>query len=230
MKRAVIMLFIIITMSINADTLLYILSGQSNMNKVDTNAFRKVVSASFPDDEVLVVKLSKSGRPIRDWDESWTASDGTIGKRQGKLYKMLMNQVEPLITDKTIDVATFVWMQGEADARQGHGDVYENSLRKLIAEIKKDSKSKNFNFVIGRLSDYGDNKPEERPDWLKIKEIQMRVADEVPNGKWVDTDDLNGSHNGLHYNSEGYRILTQRFAEASVELTKNSLRQVKNTQ
>ena len=52
------------------------------------------------------------------------------------------------------------------------------------------------------------------------KLVQVKLAEEDPRGEWVDTDDLNGNKNGLHYNKEGYKTLGTRFAEKAIALVK----------
>jgi hypothetical protein len=50
----------------------------------------------------------------------------------------------------------------------------------------------------------------------------MEVADADPRGAWVDTDDLNGDKNSVHYTRQGYKGLGSRFARKAVELIKKS--------
>ncbi len=78
--------------------------------------------------------------------------------------------------------------------------------------------------VIGRLSDWGMDNPE----WVKVREAQVKVANEDPRAAWVDTDDCNnlvkdGEHiDGLHYSKEGYAEFGKRLAQAAVKLAKSS--------
>lgn len=51
-----------------------------------------------------------------------------------------------------------------------------------------------------------------------MRSAQEKIASEDPLAAWVDTDDLNGAQNGLHYNKDGYLELGRRFAAKSVEL------------
>ena len=219
----IIAVFAIPSMAAEKKTYLFILCGQSNMNKIDPASFKNIVQKAFPGDEIIVVKDSQSGNPIRSWLEEWKTVDGKQfkmagGKRQGKLYDRLMGMVKPAIKDKKLDSVTFVWMQGEADAKE-YGREYEGALKALMAKIKKDINQAEMNFVLGRISDYG-IKDKERPYWNMIREVQVKVAEADPRGEWVDTDDLNGPANGLHYDGNGVIKLTERFAEKSVKLVK----------
>ena len=75
------------------------------------------------------------------------------------------------------------------------------------------------NVVIGRLSDCMNKNPG-KSHWMEVRKAQVEVAEKDPRGAWVDTDDLNGPKDGLHYNKEGYAELGKRFAEKAVELVK----------
>lgn len=53
-----------------------------------------------------------------------------------------------------------------------------------------------------------------------VRKAQVDVADSSDRFTWVDTDDLNGKTNGLHYTAEGYKELGKRFAEKAIALVK----------
>ncbi|MDT8388888.1 MAG: sialate O-acetylesterase [Lentisphaeria bacterium] len=135
-----------------------------------------------------------------------------------------MAKVNADIQGQTIQTVTFVWMQGERDAKEKHGDVYEASFKGLITQLEKDLGRKNINFVIGRLSDFDmDNK--RYPHWTMVRDVQVKLAEDSPRGAWVDTDDLNDKpskdgtvRDDLHYSKDGYKTLGKRFADAAITL------------
>jgi hypothetical protein len=197
---------------------LFILSGQSNMAGLNPKAsFTPAVKKAFADDEVIVVKDAVGGMPIRSWYREWKSAGGNKPKSNGKLYKRLMNKVNAAIKDKTLTSVTFVWMQGERDAREKHGKVYADSLKGLIKQVRDDMKREDVGAVIGRLSDF-DMANERYPHWTIVREAQVKVAEEDPLCEWVDTDDLNGEKNALHYDRPGYKKLGKRFAEKAIAL------------
>jgi hypothetical protein len=208
---------------------LFILSGQSNMAGLDPDiSFTPTVEAAFGKDNVIVVKSAQGGQPIRRWYKKWKPAEGDLPKATGDLYDVLMKKVNEAIKGEKPTTVTFVWMQGERDAREKHGEVYAASLKGLIDQLAADLGRKDVNFVIGRLSDF-DMGNTKYPDWTRVREAQVEVADADPRGAWVDTDDLNDGKNkrgrqikdDLHYSVEGYRTLGKRFAEKSIELIKN---------
>lgn len=185
---------------------LFILSGQSNMQgHRPEEAFTPVVELEFGKENVIVVQDAQGGQPIQRWYKDWKSPDGEAPKSTGDLYDRLMAKVKPAIEGKEIATVTFFWMQGEKDARMKWGDVYEDSLRGLHKQ----------------LSDYAGK---EYPDWEKIREIQVKVADSDPTFAWVDTDDLNDGKNrggkdisnDLHFSGEGYKTFGKRMAEAAI--------------
>ncbi len=195
---------------------LFILSGQSNMAGLNPAiSFTPTVTEGLPDGEVIVAKSAQGGQPIRRWYKEWKSADGVKPEKTGDLYDRLMTVVKKAVGDKKPTTITFVWMQGERDAKESHGDVYAASMKGLIEQLRTDLDHKDMSFVIGRLSDCL-----KTPHWEKVREAQVEVAKADPLGEWVDTDDLNGEKDGLHYNKEGYKELGKRFADKALEQVK----------
>lgn len=205
-----------------AKTHLIVLSGQSNMAGLDPKiSFNPAVRNALAGDEVIIVKHARGGQPIRRWYKNWKPAKGGKPSADGKLYDQLMARVKKAVGKRKPDTVTLVWMQGERDAKERHGTVYQASLKGLIDQFSNDLGRKDVNFVIGRLSDIhvGSKRV---PHWDIVRKAQVDVAKSSPRGAWVDTDDLNGPKNGLHYTKEGYKILGTRFAKKAIDLIKKS--------
>ena len=207
---------------------LFILSGQSNMAGLDPNiSFTPSVEAEFGKEKVTVVKYARGGQPIRCWYKQWKPLNGEVPNGNGRLYNALMKKINEASEGKDFSSVTFVWMQGERDAKEKHGEVYAASMRGLIKQLTQDLGRKEINFVLGRLSDF-DMEDKKYQHWTMIRKAQVEVAESSPLGTWVNTDDLNEGKdkrgktlkNDLHYSIEGYKILGKRFAEKSIELIK----------
>ncbi len=198
---------------------LFILSGQSNMAGLPPQvSFTPTVEQAFADDEVIVVKSAQGGQPIRQWYKKWKPAEGPAPEKVGALYDRLMTAVNAAIEGKELDTISFVWMQGERDAKEGHSTVYAASMKGLIDQLRTDMKRDDITVVIGRLSDCLKN----HEHWDGVRAAQVAVAEEDPLGDWVDTDDLNGPNDGLHYNKAGYEELGKRFAEKTIALLKKA--------
>ncbi len=203
-------------------THLFILSGQSNMAGLDPSvSFTPTVARAFAGDEVIVVKDAQGGQPIRRWWKEWKPAAGTEPKATGDLYDRLLAKVKSSVGDRKPTTISFVWMQGERDAREKHGDVYRASLEGLVAQLRGDLGREDVQVVIGRLSDF-DNENERYPHWTRVREAQTAFAETNPRYGWIDTDDLNGPKDELHYTKKGYRTLGRRFAQKVVELVEKN--------
>ncbi|RKN81598.1 sialate O-acetylesterase [Ulvibacterium marinum] len=208
---------------------LFILSGQSNMvGLLPEESFTPVIQARFGKDNVIVVKDAHGGQPIRRWYKDWKPLQGNEPKAQPDLYDSLWTKTNTAIQKEKIATVTFIWMQGERDAREKLGDVYEESLIGLYDQLSADLKRNDLNFIIGRLSDF-DIQNEKYPHWTLIRDIQVKVAESNPRFGWIDTDDLNDGYNkngkeirnDLHMSEEGYIEMGKRFAEQAILLVKD---------
>jgi hypothetical protein len=206
---------------------LFILSGQSNMTRLKPeSSFIPALEAAFPGDEILVVKAAFDGTPIRVWCKDWKAPEGWQAlpdeKKEswGLAYDILMGEVRARRQARRPATATFVWMQGEADALGARGAsetsaTYLQNLQGLIARMRTDLGRPDMTFVIGRLSGYrkGD------AAWDRVRAAQEKAASDDPLGAWIDTDALNGPKNDdIHMTEEGYVEMGKRFAAKAVEL------------
>ncbi len=207
---------------------LFILSGQSNMQGLrPEESFTPAVEEAFGKANVIVVKDAQGGQPIRRWYKGWNnLSDRSAKAEQiGDLYDRIMQKVTAATKNQQIQSVTLIWMQGERDAREQHGDVYAECLKGLRKQICDDLDRKEINLVIGRLSDFDMNNKRYR-HWTKIRQVQVDFADSNVRTEWVDTDDLNDGknrqgkniENDLHYSAEGYKVLGDRFAEKAIWL------------
>jgi hypothetical protein len=200
---------------------LFILSGQSNMARFDPAvSFIPALKQAFPKDELIVVKSAQGGQPIRRWYKGWKAPEGVRVKKGeiGDLHDVLVQKVREAARGKKIDTVTFVWMQGEADAKRGTAAAYEESLRGLIKQLRADLQRPDLTVVIGRLSEFkkGD------AGWDVVRAAQVKVADADPLARWVDTDNIDGGRVALHHTQHGYAEMGRRFAAKSIELLTRS--------
>jgi hypothetical protein len=210
------------------DKHLFILSGQSNMQRLDhKKSFEPEVVAAFGKHSVTVVKGAKKGQPIRRWYKNWKPEKGNSPAASGDLYDSLMKSVKEATKGKKFATVTFIWMQGERDAKERHGMVYAASLKGLKSQLAKDLVRDDIHFVIGRLNDF-DLEDKNYSHWSLVRNAQVKVADADPLGAWVNTDDLNDLklaggkvRNDIHCTEAGYQILGKRFADKAIELINN---------
>ena len=194
---------------------LFILSGQSNMAGLDEKAtLIPTIEEAFAEDELIFVKFSKGGQPIRYWYKEWKSADPEFTEEANKLgmhYDKLMKMVKEATKDKELDSVSFMWMQGEKDAKSGQSAVYAESLVGLIKQFRDDLQRQDMTFVIGRINTH--LKGEE--GWDEVRLAQQKVAEADPKGDWIDLDPLG---KGLHYKSDGYKKMGTMFAEKTISL------------
>jgi hypothetical protein len=170
-----------------------------------------VVARALPSSNVVIIKDAEGGQPIRRWFRQWRSARGESGR--GDLYERLWAKVDAVLRKTRPATITFVWAQGETDARPGFAGQYEASLRGLLRQLKTDLRRDDVNVVIARLNTFkaGD------PSWDAVRRAQVQVAQDEPYTAWVDTDDLPQSSQA-HYSDAGYRALGERLAAASLQL------------
>jgi len=207
---------------------LFVLSGQSNMAGLKPEeSFIPVLTQALGKDNIIVVRYALGSQPIRRWYKNWKPLTSDEPKADPVLYDSLMKRVYPVIKEEKVATVTFIWMQGERDAREKFGDVYEKSLQGLYQQLSNDLNRNDVNFIIGRLSDF-DMANEKYLHWTMIRDIQVKVAESNPRFGWIDTDDLNDGvsregkniKNDLHMSAEGYIMMGKRFAEKAIQLIK----------
>ena len=192
-------------------------------------SFIPEVEKAFGKDHVLVVKDALGGQPIRRWYIDWESADGIRPESTGDLYQRLMDKVRAVTVGKEIQTITFIWMQGERDAKEEYGKVYRASLEGLLKQLSSDLKRDDVNVVIGRLSDF-DMEDKKYHHWTLVREQQAAFVRDGLRRALVDTDDLNDGVNrrgkeirdDLHYSASGYVELGKRFAKESIQLIKDS--------
>jgi len=205
---------------------LFILSGQSNMARFNEKAtFVPAIEAEFGKENVTIVKDAQGGQPIQRWYQKWEGP-GNDKNKNGDLYDRLMGKVNLAMKDQNFDTVTFLWMQGEANAKNPDlAKPYEQALKGVYEQLCRDLKRDDIFFVIGRISDFGVNDSNEKfKAWGEIRAMQEAIAASDPRCTWVNTDDLNDGIykgkpqvNGLHYTKEGYELFGKRLAEAAIK-------------
>lgn len=205
---------------------LFILSGQSNMQGLDPEiSFVPTVAERYGAENVIVVHDALGGQPIRRWDKSWKATGEQNPDQIGDLYDQLMSKVATAIEGQSLASVSFLWMQGERDAREALSDLYTDSFKRVVGQLEKDLSRDDINVVYGRLSDF-DLSNKTYPHWTRMRELQVALAESEPRMSWVDTDDLNDGVNkrgatikdDLHYSVSGYKEFGSRLANAAIAL------------
>ncbi len=171
-------------------------------------SFTPTVSEGLAPAKVLVAKSALGGQSIDQWYDH-TRKDQKIGP----LFISLMNEVNRVIADHSIESITFVWMQGESDANRTKFKNYQQNFTGLLNSLEK-ALGRKFGIVIGRINDH-------RNDgyWNRMRNLQMSQIRDKKKLPWVNQDDLNGPSNDLHLPPEGYEELGRRFGKECLAMS-----------
>jgi len=189
------------------------------------SSFLPELKKLLPDDTIHHVKFAQGGQPIRKWVENFDeiAKKNKLPAKNdpGEFYDRTVQAAKKGMADGKPKAIVFLWMQGERDAKENLSAAYEESMKTLIANLRKDLDAPDMRFVIGRLSDHLTSE-----HWEAVRAAQVKVATDDPLGSWVDTDDTNNKEKGgkefndLHYTKVGYDLFGQRLARQAVRLIK----------
>ncbi|NND97749.1 MAG: acetyl xylan esterase [Pirellulaceae bacterium] len=218
-----------------AETHLFILSGQSNMaglKEERANSFLSELAKLLPDADIQYIKVARGGQPIRLWVDQWDAI-AKKHKLQPKndtptFYQPILQAYRKKVSyDNKPASVTFLWMQGEKDAKTKLDSAYEDSLKQLIANLRRDLDVPDMNIVIGRISDHSPGAAF-HASWQNVRQAHVSVAKGDAHGAWVDTDDCNDKVkkgkpvNDLHYTPDGYDLFGRRLARQAVHLIRGT--------
>lgn len=158
---------------------------------------------------VAEVKYAETGTDLDYW---WDPDE------PNRTYDRMMDRVDNALaalalaySDRTVYVAGFFWMQGEADAvnfPDGIALAYEANLTHFIERVRADFGDPDLPFVLGQI--LGGHH-----EAGIVRAAQASVAAQVPNVRLVLTDDLpHETRQGLHFTSAGIYTLGERFGTA----------------
>lgn len=168
----------------------------------------------MPGTDIRLIKYAASGTALHD---DWSPVV------KGAQYRRFMETANAALkdlrhSDTDFEIAAMLWFQGESDALEGQGDVYERNLIDFIAHMRQQFEMPNMPFVIARVLSYYGRK---NGHAQIVREAQVRVAASDPYSAWFDTDDspiIDPVNNPAHYNAEGNLINGRRFAAACKSL------------
>ena len=166
---------------------------------------------AYPKANIALIKWSYGATGLAD---NWNP-DGT-GDCYEKFKQTVLTQMEALKEKYDPVIIGMIWMQGENDASYpDQAKEYEKNLRHFFERVKIDLNCPGIKIVIGRISD-----SEAWPYRNIVRPAQQKIAEEMPNTAWIDTDDLT-RRDRFHYDTQGQLILGERFSKAMIELLKN---------
>jgi hypothetical protein len=118
-------------------------------------------------------------------------------------------------------IKAVLWHQGEGDANEHDIPHYKNRLSRLFKNFRTSVGTEDLPILVGELGTFSKN----NENWMKINEQMKLYASTDSNTKIIPTSDLNHNGDKVHFNSEGQRLLGQRFAEEYIRHSNNQTEQ-----
>lgn len=230
------MLFLLAATTANAaePNHLFILSGQSNMERWDPDKkFVPTLKKELKKQDFWIVKVAHGGKAIHNWVDDYDAIAREAGvnkipKTHGAPYfdEILKKVREGEKEHGKPTTVTLVWAQGEADARRGQAAAYRPAFVSLVGRLQRELAVDHVNVVVSRLSDWEPSAEAAQEGWATVRRVHWTYGTKEPHAAWVDADDLNnlGSKKkpveDIHYSKKGYKILAQRLARQAAALAR----------
>ena len=99
----------------------------------------------------------------------------------GELYHYALADLMPF------SLSGVIWYQGESNAREAEGRIYERQLRALIKKWREDFKDGELPFVVVQLPEFA--RPASKTGWAMVQQAQQSVEDTVENVARVQSRD-----------------------------------------
>jgi hypothetical protein len=166
-------------------------------------SFGKTIVNHIPDSiSILLIPTAVGGSSISQW----------IGDSLHRNVKLLTNFKERVkIAEKFGIIKGILWHQGENDANKTDLPDYKNRLVELFLKFREIVNNKELPIIIGELGAYSNDQY-----WLKIND-QINLYSLIDsNSIVISTNDLKDKGDKVHFNSEGQRLLGQRFANGYI--------------
>lgn len=156
---------------------------------------------------ILLIPTAVGGSSIGQW----------LGDSLHRNVKLLTNFREKMAFAKTKgNVKGILWHQGESDANVQLIPQYQDNLKKLFGIFRSYAGDEKLPVILGELGAYS-----KTPDnWNAINNsIKAYVASD-PYTELISTNDLKHKGDYIHFDSEGQRLMGQRYAEAYLKVNK----------
>ena len=156
---------------------------------------------------ILIIPTAVGGSSSRQWL-------GDSVHRKVQLLTNFRQKIEFARTQGTIK--GILWHQGESDANTKAIPLYKDNLKTLFSIFRNYAGNDKLPILMGELGTYSKSPNE----WNTINELIKQYVASDPNAYLISTADLKHKGDFIHFNSEGQRLMGQRFAETYLKSIK----------
>jgi hypothetical protein len=168
-------------------------------------AFGVDIASAWRESEIGLIPAAVGGSSIRSWEPG--AMDGPTKTHP---YDDAIVRAKAALASGRL--AGILWLQGETDSNaQGPAD-YEQRLRAVIANMRRDLDAPDVPFLIGQMGRFA-----EKP-WTvhrtRVDSIHQLVARTTSRSAFVRTDGLKHRGDTTHYDTPSVREIGHRYAKS----------------
>lgn len=165
-------------------------------------SFGKKLLAKIPSDiTILLLPTAIGGSAIGQW----------LGDSSYRGVNLLTNFKEKAAIGKQYGtIKAILWHQGESDANVKRIPLYKENLDKLFTLFREIAGNHTLPVFIGELGSYSNTKKE----WMQINDVIHAYVVQDKFASFIKTDDFIHVGDTVHFNSDGQRMMGERFANA----------------
>jgi hypothetical protein len=168
-------------------------------------SFAKALIRQIPDSiSVLLIPCAVGGSSVSQWS-------GDITYREVKLLTNFKEKAG--IGMRYGQIKGILWHQGESDTNPVDMPLYKSRISQLFGEFRRITGNNQLPVLIGELGSYSEN----NELWQGINgQIRAYISSD-PYSRIIYTSDLKEKGDRIHFNSEGQRIMGERFASEFIK-------------
>lgn len=179
------------------------------------------LGARYGDDQLGIIRHAVGGVSLH---QAWAAGNTADTTGDGYFYVSFQNAVSNHLADLElkfpgydINIAGFLWTQGEKDALDNRTAVeYENDLTNFISDIRLTYGE--IPFYYSRLSDNATFITNNGGNIENIQQAQDEVASKVADVHLINTDDYAMLSDNIHYTAASLERLGAAYADLIMPL------------
>ena len=164
--------------------------------------FAKQYAAAHPDITVGLIPCAVGGSPISSWEPG-----GFHKSTKTHPYDTAIQRTHRAMQDGTLKGV--LWHQCESDCKPELSGLYKTRLHRLIKRFRSEFEDRNLPFIAGQMGQF-----KERPwnaDKNLVNSVHKNLPAQVKLTGFVNSDGLSHKGDKIHFDSDSYRELGQRY-------------------
>ncbi|MEJ6578268.1 MAG: sialate O-acetylesterase [Akkermansiaceae bacterium] len=180
-------------------------------------AFAHRLAKTYPNHTIALVKTSAGGTKLHT---QWVPGKGMYERFIGN-FRNASTQLKD--AGLAYEVAGMLWMQGESDSGTVEmAKAYEENLKLLVADVRKQTGNTRLPFVMGRISSSLLKKTPWNFDQAKtVQAAQEAVAGQDEHVHIINTDQLSTREDNTHFDSKAQLTLGGQMAGIMIRVLEN---------